>query len=448
MSTTASASTTPTVMTTAEAVALHGRAAVRHALASGRWQRPVRGVLVRHNGALAPDERRRVVLAACAPRSALAGATALELDGLTGVASPRTFVVLPEGARRPRDLPEGTTTHWSTLVEDVDVHPLRSPRRTRPERSLLDLATWAATDLAARAAVLAAFQQGLVTERTMLRTCDRRGTVGRSGLVRESVHDAVGGVHSLPERDLDQLLLVTGLPRPSRQRPVRSRDRRYYLDLDWEEFGVAAEVHGLPHHDVTDWTGDLHRANEVVIAGPRLLVFTSYAIRRQQEIVVDQLARALRNGGWTGIVKPLDTAERRRRRLRATWRAARSTHDDAQRSPQRPLCIIARSAAAEGIMVRPARGRLHHRASRRGRRQVEEVGEGVLGLGDELASASGRNNQVRRGSKIGRKTVETSLVISRFATTTATTIVSAAAGAPYCSSRSKTSNWYRRSRMM
>lgn len=308
----------PSVMTTADAIALHGRAAVRHAVETGRWQRPVRGVLVRHNGPLATEERRLVALAACAPRSALGGATALELDGLSGFTSRHTYVVLPEGARRPRDLPARTVTHWSTLVEEVDVHPLRTPRRTRPERSLLDLATWAETDLGARAAVLAAFQQGLVTERTMLEACGRRGTVGRSGLVRESVHDAVGGIQSLPERDLDTLLLVTGLPRPTRQRAVQGPDRRYHLDVDWDQFGVAAEVHGLPHHDVTSWTGDLHRANEVVIAGPRLLVFTSYAIRRQQEVVVDQLARALRSGGWSGIVKPLDVRERRRRRLRAT----------------------------------------------------------------------------------------------------------------------------------
>lgn len=307
-----------TVAPTSVANAEHGRAAVRHAVARGVWQRPVRGVVVRHNGTLTAAERRLVALAACAPGSALGGATALELDGLTGLTSSSTFVVLPEGARRPRELPDGTVTHWSTLVEDLDVHPLRRPRRTRPERSLLDLATWAATDRQARWAVLAAFQQGLVNETTMLRACDRRGTVGRSGLVRESVHDAVGGIQSLPERDLDLLLLVAGLPRPTRQRAVEGPGRRYHLDLDWETFGVAAEVHGLPHHDVGRWSQDLHRSNEVVIAGPRLLVFTSYAIRHQQPVVLDQLARALRAGGWTGTLKPFDLGGRRSRRLRAT----------------------------------------------------------------------------------------------------------------------------------
>jgi hypothetical protein len=307
-----------TVVTTAEAIAQHGRAAVPHAVARGLWQRPVRGVLVRHSGTLTPQERLLVALAVCAPGAALGGATALEVDGLAGFSSPDTFVVLPEGARRPRQLPPGTVTHWSTLVDDVDVHPLRTPRRTRPERSLLDLATWAGSDTKARAAVLAAFQQGLVGEASMLRACERRGTVGRSGLVRESVHDAVGGLSSLPERDFDALLQLTGLPRPTRQRAVQGRDRRYFLDAAWDAYGVAAEVHGLPHHDVESWSGDLHRANEVVITGPRLLVFTSFAIRRRQEVVVDQLVRALRSGGWTGIVRPLDAVARRHARLRAT----------------------------------------------------------------------------------------------------------------------------------
>ena len=42
------------------------------------------------------------------------------------------------------------------------------------------------------------------------------------------------------------------------------------------------------------------RQNEVAILGPRLLVFTSFAIRHRGDVVVDQLARMLRSAGWTG----------------------------------------------------------------------------------------------------------------------------------------------------
>ena len=265
---------------------------------------------------MTPAERLDAALAACPPRSALGGLTALEVDGLQGFQRPDIQVVMPEGARRPTVL--GITTHWSTLVEDVDVHPERTPRRTRPARSVFDAATWARTDREARAIVLATFQQGIVDAVGMRTAGERRGTVGRSGIVRESVLDAVGGLQSLPERDFDDLLVVAGLPTPTRQRKVQTNGGRYHLDVGFDAYGVGVEIHGLPHQGVVNWSDDLHRANEIVIAGPRLLFFTSYAVRHEQQVVVDQLVRALRAGGWTGTPKPLDLAARRHKRLRAT----------------------------------------------------------------------------------------------------------------------------------
>lgn len=299
------------VLRTAEAVDRFGRGAVRHAIAVGRFQGPERGVVVTHNGPLSVEEKRLVLLCMCAPRSAFGAATALGCDGLTGFENPTTFVVLPEGADAPGRT--GLITHWSTLLADADVHPLREPRRTRPERSVVDLASWAAVDRYARAAVLAAFQQGLVGTRRMFETLERRGNVHRKGLVKESVLDAGGGIQSLPEKDFDDLVVWTGLPRPTRQRKVRAKDGHYYLDVEWAQYGVAAEIHGLPHLGVLNWTADLFRANEVVIAGPRLLIFTSYAVRHEQEVVLDQLVRALRSGGWSGDVRPLSVRPRGRR---------------------------------------------------------------------------------------------------------------------------------------
>lgn len=306
-----------TVLRTSEAEAIHGRGRVRHAVSSGRWQRPALGVVVTHNGPLNQLEQHEVRLASCPPRSAFAGATALELEGLEGFASSRTYVTVPEGARRPRC--EGLEAHWSTLLDGVDVHPARSPRRTAVARSLVDFASWAASDRYARAAVLSAFQQGLVNEHLMHAALDRRGSMHRVGLVRESVLDAVGGIQSLPEKDFDELVLVAGLPRPTRQRAMRAKDGRYYLDVEWAQYGVAAEIHGLPHHGIVQWSQDLVRGNEIVIDGPRLLIFTSYVIRREPETVLDQLVRALRAGGWQGIPRPVVARSER-------WRRTRTMH--------------------------------------------------------------------------------------------------------------------------
>jgi hypothetical protein len=287
-----------TVMRTAEAIARFGRATVRRSLARGLWQQPERGVVVDHNGPLSRTERDLVRLAACAPRSALAGLSALRFDGLTGFDLPDTHVVLPEGSKRLAV--HGLLPHWSTELSELDVHPLVQPRRTRPARSAIDAAAWAATDRQAVAIVLAAFQHGLVVARTMHQALERRGPIHRRALIRESILDAEGGIHSLPERDFDEIRIGARLPTPTRQRPRRRPDGHYYLDADWDAWNVAAEIHGIPHIDVPQWSADIVRANEVVISGPRLVAFTSFATRHQKALVADQLTRLLRSAGWDG----------------------------------------------------------------------------------------------------------------------------------------------------
>lgn len=287
-----------TVMRTAEAVALYGRSAVRHAVATGRWQQPERGIVLDHNGELTHHERELVRLHVCAPGSAFAGLSALRLDGLRGFDLDETHIVLPEGSKRPAV--EGLVPHWSTELSELDVHPLLTPRRTRPARSTIDAAAWTTTDRHAVAIVLASFQHGLVIARTMHDAMARRGPIRRRALIRESILDAEGGIHSLPERDFDEIRIRAGLPRPSRQHRMKGPDGRYYLDAAWEQWNVAVEIHGVPHIDVSQWTEDIVRANEVVIAGPRLVAFTSFATRHQKAAVADQLTRLLRSAGWDG----------------------------------------------------------------------------------------------------------------------------------------------------
>jgi len=51
---------------------------------------------------------------------------------------------------------------------------------------------------------------------------------------------------------------------------------------------------------IVQWESDLSRINEITIDGPRVLVFSSYAVRRLRPRVGDQLVRMLRRGGWRG----------------------------------------------------------------------------------------------------------------------------------------------------
>ncbi|SKB03171.1 hypothetical protein [Aeromicrobium choanae] len=279
------------VLTTAQANSLHGRSAVRHRLATGRWQRPTRGVIVTHSGPLTADQRERVVLAACPPGSALAGLTAATRLGLRGFEPSQVHVVLPSGAKRPST---AAVVHWSTMLGTEDVPANRSPRMTSLERSVIDAASWASTKQAARVLVIAAFQQRLTNVRRMRDALSRRGPCRHRAVIIQSILDAAGGIQSLPERDFDEIRLLAGLPRPSRQVRAEGQDHRYYLDVWWEESHLAVEIHGIPHLAVEQWSDDLHRTNELVIDGRRVLVFSSFAIRHQRDLVIDQLRRAAR----------------------------------------------------------------------------------------------------------------------------------------------------------
>ncbi len=286
-----------TVFTYRDALGAFGRAHVRRMIRNNVWQLPAPNVYVTHNGPLLPAERLEVARLAGGTGAVLGGLTALEVDGFDGASSPHPVVVMPIGARRPAH--DDVIARWSSKLGPEDVHPLRIPPRTRPARSLVDAASWAGTDVAARRIIITGIQQGLATTRTLREALTRRGTCKRRALIVESILDAAGGIQSLPERSFDSIVAAHHLPRPTRQRPVRGPDGRFYLDADWPEHGVAAEIHGIPHLSVARWDDDLHRGNEVVIGGRRVVVFSSFGIRRRRDHVGDQLRRLLLSAGWT-----------------------------------------------------------------------------------------------------------------------------------------------------
>lgn len=296
-----------TVLTYRTALRNVTRSRMRSLVRRAVWQNPYRGVYVTHNGRLTADERDVVALHASAPGSVLGGLSALRHDGFTGRAADRPVIVQPIGASRPAY--DDVTLHWSSMLDDRDVHPSRTPRRTRPARSLVDAASWIPTDVAAREIVIAGVQQGLVRTADLRDALSRRGTCRRRALIVQSILDAAGGIQSLPERDFDDARRSARLPQPTRQARRRGPDGRFYLDVEWGAFDVAVEIHGIPHLAVPQWENDLSRANELVIGGVHLLTFSSFAVRHQSARVMNQVERLLRARGWRpdkgiGLVAP------------------------------------------------------------------------------------------------------------------------------------------------
>jgi hypothetical protein len=269
---------------------LYGRAAVRRRLDRDVWRRLGSGVVVCHNGPLTERQRLWALLLAGPKGSALGGWSALAFDGMPdGFAQPGHLVV-PGGRRRP-DVREARVV-YSRQLGPADVHPTRRPRRTRPVRSAVDAAVLHEEPASARLALVQVVQAGVVRPRELAAVLERRGQCRHLGVLRETVLDVEGGVRSIPELRFSRLVREAGLPPASRQAVVRGPAGRYYLDAEWPELLLAAEVHGVHHGAAAQQESDWRRHNELTLTGRHVLHFTSFAVRHRPEEVREVLTRA------------------------------------------------------------------------------------------------------------------------------------------------------------
>jgi hypothetical protein len=300
------------VWTRQDAVRVYGAGHVRAQLLAHRWATPLPHIVVAHNGPMSDQQRMWVALLGAPPGALLHGLSAAMWDGLRGLTPDGLSLVIPGSSRNPAqaqlELPDDwkVEVRWSRMLGPEDVSALAVPPRTRMPRSIVDAASEKVSPLRSRVIVLAAVQQRLVTTAALWDALSRRGRCRHRALIVESIRDASGGIESLPEREFELLRRRRGLPAPSRQSVLRRVDGRYYLDNDWPEFGIRAEVHGIPHSEVRNWDHDLLRQNDITIGGGGLLIFSSYAIRHLDRVVGDQLVRLFATRGY----HPKDTTLR------------------------------------------------------------------------------------------------------------------------------------------
>jgi hypothetical protein len=188
------------VLSTSTALRFMSEDQLRWKIASGRWQKPSRGVVVAQSGPLTERQSLRVALLRAGPRSTLAGLTAARLDGFKGFddkapcADRPIYLLVPYGyKRRTPPLGLNVVTHYSQVLADADVHPTRQPRRTRIARSLVDAAAWMPTDRGAAAILAAGVQQGLARAADLRLVADRIETRRPRKLIIEALGDIALG---------------------------------------------------------------------------------------------------------------------------------------------------------------------------------------------------------------------------------------------------------------
>lgn len=279
---------------------------IRTAIRAGRWQEPVRGVVVPHAGALTQQERWQIALEYAGPQAALSHHSALRLWGaraeelavapsVAGVAG--QFAAPPEGGLVEVSLPHGR--HLSSHGFVV-VHQTRRPlgtlqpgglRATSPARAVVDVCLTATRRADVDHAVSDALQRGLTTVEQLLVEAEYAEPVMTPWL-RGALDDARRGMRSVGESDLRRVVVAAGLPEPEWGAEIVTPEGTFFVDALWRSRRVAAEADGRAYHlGVQQWQDDLRRQNAIHGAGVVLLRFPVRRLREHGDACGAQLAR-------------------------------------------------------------------------------------------------------------------------------------------------------------
>lgn len=265
---------------------------IRRAVASGRWQEPVPGVIVGHGGPLSQRQRWLVGLGHAGPEGCLSHRSALvvrgcrveELPAARRVAGVRgRYTDPPEGGLVEISVPHGRHLRSSGFVV---VHQSRRPLDpvvmeglsvVRAARAAVDVAVTAQRRSEVDHVISHVLQRGLVTVEELAeetRALGRRSTAW----LRAAVTDAARGMRSVGESDLRRVVVAAGLPEPEWNAPVDTPLGTFFVDALWRQYGVAAEADGAAFHlSAEDWSEDLVRQNAIQGTG---LVLMRFPIRR------------------------------------------------------------------------------------------------------------------------------------------------------------------------
>lgn len=264
--------------------------AVGRQVDADRWALHGSQTVALHTAALTEPARRwRALWEVGEGISALDGVTALQVAGLKGYDDHRVHVSVKHTARV--DPPEGVQLH--KVIRRVPNELMGAgPARTRPAVAAVRAAHWAASDRQAALLLAMPVQQRLVTGEHLLAAVRCIRGRNRRKLISTVALDIADGAQSLGELDFAELCRRRGLPAPVRQAVRTGARGRVYLDVSWEDVGLAVEIDGSQHTWGLALTDDHFRQNDLVIAGDSVLRMTLMGLRLEPDRFMEQVSRA------------------------------------------------------------------------------------------------------------------------------------------------------------
>lgn len=226
------------------------------------------------------------------PSCALSHRSAAHLWGLTREANLPITLVDPGGLKAPKPW---VAVRRARQLQARDVTSCRGFPVTTPSRTLLDLGSQLSMD-AVEDALDTALHRRLTSVARMKWQLEVSGGKGRRGtammrcLLRER-DPAYRPTHSVLEASFRRLLKRHGFPEPSQQHVVRRGPAtKAFVDFLYPVLHLAIELDGFASHGHrAAWQSDLHRQNDLVLAGMRVLRFTWDDLRHREQRVVEVL---------------------------------------------------------------------------------------------------------------------------------------------------------------
>ncbi len=265
-------------------------------LRAQRWAAHGRQTIALHTGRLGEPAIWWSAVFEVGSGAALDGSTALMAAGIKGFEDV-VHVSVPKSARPRR--PRQVVVHETRRRTIDDVVEGGVPR-VRPAIAAIRAALWARTDRQAALVLAMSVQQRIVAPAALF---DAFATVRRHtrrAFIHSVLVDLSNGAQSIGELDFAVLCREAGIPEPDRQVRRQSPNGVFFLDSEWSQYGVIAEIEGVHHLEAGQALADTSRQNELTISDKRVLRIPVIGLRTHPDLYLSQLARLLRAGGWPG----------------------------------------------------------------------------------------------------------------------------------------------------
>lgn len=298
--------------------------AIRHRVATGRWQRLYEGVYATFSGPVPRQGELWAAVLYAGPGAVLSHETAAELQRLLD--KPASFIRLTVPSARRVALQAGLKISTSNTVPASQRFPPGVLPQTFVDDTLLDLVDQAETIDEVCGLVTRAFGRRLTTEGRLRATVNLRKRLRWRTDVDALITEAAHGTHSLLEHCYDRdVEKAHGLPRAARQAPYTKPDGgKGFRDRYYEKYGVLVELDGTSAHQEEDRWADRERDNHAATLRKQTLRFGWKHVRHQACETAGMTASVLLNHGWGGSPKRCSPECAVQRRLRQAGRAVGS----------------------------------------------------------------------------------------------------------------------------